>query len=102
MESHEINLSMLFIDATGEFGECACFDDSSTDTQSHQHRRVSTMPAAPVAMANLTSKGGMHKLDLLILLTEAGRWRLARYVVGDVGNAFDLVDDAVGDLLQQR
>lgn len=49
MESHELNLSMLFIDSTGEFGECACFDGSSMDTQPHQHRRASTMPAAPVA-----------------------------------------------------
>src|SRR5574344_1416679 len=30
-----------------------------------------------------------------------GRWWLARHVVGDTGDAFDFIDDAVGYLLQE-
>src|SRR5690606_1175108 len=75
---------------------------------------VASYPRLPVrARTESTKKPAMTRAYVCLMLDSAGCcWppaslpldgcrRLARHVVGDAGDALDLVDDAVGDLLQQ-
>lgn len=59
-------------------------------------------PRRQVALSHgqyLTAKGiGKYKLDSSTLFTEAGRWWLARDVVGNAGDTFDLVEGGMGEL----